>query len=253
MSREKFQPISVKPPSDSPLLFAIRCWFDLQLATIVKYLKPAIAQLQGRVLDVGAGESPWKEWLPKACTYQGIDVASAQEYGMTSRPQDVLYYDGINMPLQDSSFDAAMCIEVIEHARDPDKIISEIHRVLKNNSTLLLSVPFSARRHHIPNDFHRFTSEQLLILLERHDFKNVEIHARGNDVGAIASKMMVIVIRLLRPTRWRDVWWCWPILLVMLPISLIFVLVAHFSDLLGMGSQEDPLGYFVRAVCHKPT
>ena len=43
MSNEAFQPISVKPPSANPAGFALRCLVDLQLATIAKPLRPAMA------------------------------------------------------------------------------------------------------------------------------------------------------------------------------------------------------------------
>lgn len=53
--KEEFQPISIKPPSQSLIGFKLRCLIDLQLATIVQVLRPALTELNGSVLDVGAG------------------------------------------------------------------------------------------------------------------------------------------------------------------------------------------------------
>lgn len=250
MSHEAFQPISVKPPSDNPLLFRIRCYVDLQLGTIVKYLRPAMSGLRGRVLDVGAGESPWKEWLPPQCQYQGIDVSNADEYGMAADRQDVVYYDGDVIPFPDASFDGAICIEVLEHVERPDEFVAEIARVLKGNAILLLTVPWSARRHHIPHDYHRFTRERIGALLTGHGFSDVKIQERGNDIGSIASKLMVLEIRLLKPGRIADGLWSLPLAVIMAPVVAAMILAAHISDALGRGSKEDPLGYFVRATRH---
>ena len=60
---ESFQPIAIRAPSDSPAMFAVRCAVDLQLLTIFQFLRTELAACRGRVLDVGAGESPWRELL----------------------------------------------------------------------------------------------------------------------------------------------------------------------------------------------
>ena len=248
MAREMFQPTPVEPPSRNPLLFRIRCCIDLQLGTIVKYLRPSMSRLHGRILDIGAGQSPWKEWLPPDCHYQGIDVSDSSEYGMTVNRQDIVYYDGKIIPFQDASFDGAICIEVLEHVERPEGLLAEISRVLNENAVLLLSVPWSARRHHIPHDYHRFTREKLTSLLTQSGFINVEIQERGNDIGAIANKLIVLVIRLLRASRTIDGIWTIPAALILAPMTAAMLLAAHISDTLGRGSKEDPLGYFVCAV-----
>jgi len=248
MSIEGFQPISVKPPSRNPILFWIRCWVDLQLGTIVKHLRPAMSDLQGHILDVGAGESPWREWMPQECLYQGIDVGNSHEYGMNIDRQEITYYDGKIIPFPKSSFDGAICIEVLEHVENPDEFVSEISRVLKKGSILLLSVPWSARRHHIPHDYHRFTRERLAKLFEENGFTHVNIRERGNDIGSIASKLVVLTIRLLKPSRTADAVWTMPIAAIFAPAVAAMLAAAHISDAIGRGSKEDPLGYFVRAV-----
>ncbi|MBC7621517.1 MAG: class I SAM-dependent methyltransferase [Candidatus Saccharibacteria bacterium] len=248
MAEEKFQPISVKPPSSNPLLFRLRCWVDLQLGTIATHLKPQMAQLCGRILDVGAGESPWREWLPTNCCYQGIDVENAQDYGMSLDKPNVAYFDGVKIPFEDATFDGAICIEVLEHAADPQGLLSEIARVLKEGAPLLMTVPWSARRHHIPHDYHRFTRERLEQLFHMNGFGQIEIRERGNDVGVIANKMIVLTIRLLRPEHWKEAAWSIPLALPMGFIAVTMLCAAHISLYLARGSLEDPLGYFARGV-----
>ena len=245
--RESFQPISVKSPAEHPLRFRLRCLVDLQLATIAARLRPALAGLRGDVLDVGAGESPWRGWLPAGTRYRGIDVGHADEFGMRADAGDVVYYDGMLMPFDDAGFDAALCIEVLEHAADPRLLLAEIARVLKPGATLLLTVPWSARRHHIPHDYHRFTRERLAQLFAEAGFVDVRIDERGSDIGAIANKLVVLTLRLLRPARLRELPWSLPLGLASSLPAAAFVFAAHCAEALGRGAKEDPLGYFVQA------
>jgi SAM-dependent methyltransferase len=249
-TRESFQPISVKSPADHPLLFRLRCLIDLQLGTIVKYLRPAISQVTGRVLDVGAGQSPWRTWLPARTSYQGIDVGYANEFGMDGSRSDIIYYDGKLMPFFDGTFDCVLCIEVLEHSEDPQLLISEIARVVKTTGTVLLTVPWSARQHHLPHDYHRFTRERLKALFVQNGFGDIEIRERGNDIGAIANKLTILTIRLfLAPplSKTLNIFWKYPLGLVCGMLAGCFVIAAHVSVAMGMGSNEDPLGYFVSA------
>ena len=245
--RESFQPISVKSPAEHPLRFRLRCLVDLQLATIAARLRPALAGLRGDVLDVGAGESPWRGWLPAGTRYRGIDVGHADEFGMRADAGDVVYYDGTLMPFEDARYDAALCIEVLEHAADPRLLLAEIARVLKPGATLLLTVPWSARRHHVPHDYHRFTRERLAQLFAEAGFVDVRIDERGSDIGAIANKLVVLTLRLLRPARLRELPWSLPLGLASSLPAAAFVLAAHCAEALGRGAKEDPLGYFVQA------
>ncbi len=244
-SRESFQPLAVSSPAAHPLRFRLRCLIDLQLATIASYLRPALRQLSGAVLDVGAGQSPWRAWLPAGTRYQGIDVGHAEEFGMTGQREDIVYYDGRILPFGDASFDCALCIEVLEHSADPELLVGEMARVIKPQGTLLLTVPWSARRHHVPHDYHRFTRERLQQLMEQHGFDIVELCERGNDIGAIANKLTVLTLRLLRPSL--QLFWSWPLALLCGALALGFIVAAHVSVALGMGSRDDPLGYYLRA------
>lgn len=244
---EGFQPISVKAPTNHPFLFRLRCLVDLQLGTIVKDLRPALAQVTGSVLDVGAGQSPWRPWLPATTSYQGIDVGYADEFGMDSDSPDIVYYDGRLLPFGDATFDCVLCIEVLEHSEDPELLIAEIARVVRPQGTLLLTVPWSARQHHLPHDYHRFTRERLQALFTQNGFGSVEIRERGNDIGAIANKLTVLTIRLLRHPRALQILWRYPLGLLCGVLAVCFIVAAHLSVAMGMGSKQDPLGYFVRA------
>lgn len=248
MSSESFQPISVKPPGDSPVFFNIRCFIDLQLLTIVRFLRPEMSYFKkGTIIDVGAGESPWKQFLPQECTYQGIDIRYSTEFGMGRRGSEVTLYDGGVMPFKENTFDGSLCIEVLEHAENPDFLLFEIFRIMKPGSSMLLTVPWSARRHHIPYDFHRFTKERLEILLKKNGFTEIIINERGNDYCVITNKLIVNLIRNFKELSIFNFYYKVPLIVVNSIFSIFMLSVSHISLFNPKSNSEDPLGYSCKA------
>ena len=243
---EVFRPIAVRPPQESRTLFLCRCFVDLQLLTIYRFLRGHLTTCKGRVLDVGAGEAPWRELLSEA-EYVGVDVEVAGEFGMRHKA-DITYYDGNTLPFADASFDHVLCTEVLEHVPEPRRFLVELHRVLRRGGSLVLTVPWSARLHHVPHDYTRFTRFGLNLVLESAGFSGVAIEERGNDVAVIANKLIVVTFRLLLPRVWYYALWTWPLALALAPLTLAALVAAHAAMLLGWGAKEDPLGYGAVAV-----
>jgi SAM-dependent methyltransferase len=242
---EQFQPIPVRLDSSlrSRIAFALRRFADLQLGTIWTFLEPRLSKLQGNLLDVGCGEMPYRTCLPPGLSYTGIDVAEADAFAMRGSDA-VVSFDGISIPFGDASFENVLCTEVLEHAAHPQALIAEIERVLKPGGKLLATVPFSARVHYAPYDFNRFTKFELRRMFA--SFRDVRIEERGNDIAVIANKLIVVSLRMVRPSRWSFLHW--PLLLFLLPLSLLFLFLAHLTLALDLGSKDDPLGYSIAAL-----
>lgn len=249
ISFEAVKPIPVVSPSIHPIRFWLRCLIDLQLATIVAQLRPELYKSSGDVLDVGAGNSPWRSWLPATAHYQGLDIANSAEFGMVPCPADVIYYDGNVFPFDSARFDSVFCIEVLEHAQNPELMVAEMARVLREDGRLVLSVPWSARCHHQPYDFHRFSRYRLADLLEENGFRDVQVVERGNDICTIANKLTVFSVGLVRGGRGSfssalvAVVFFFPAVF----LASVFSVAAQLSLFFRFGRKDDPLGYFVRA------
>ena len=65
------------------------------------------------------------------------------------------------------------CSQVLEHIKEPDKAINEIHRVLKKGGSCLLTTHMAAPIHGAPYDYYRFTPSILKELFKK--FEKVEI------------------------------------------------------------------------------
>jgi SAM-dependent methyltransferase len=242
---EEFKPIPIRREEGAlgRLRFAIRMMVDLQLLTCVRFLAPRLAVMQGAVLDVGCGEMPFRRLLPSGTTYKAIDVPAADDFGMSRRPE-IVDFDGIHIPFPDASFNHILCTEVLEHAADPAALVADMQRVLAPGGTIVATVPFSARVHHAPHDYHRFTRYRLAQIFSA--IGAVEIYERGDDFSVIANKLIVVCMRLVQPGA--ALVWRLPLLLLALPPTLLALAIAHLSLWFGWGSKADPLGYgiFVR-------
>jgi len=75
-------------------------------------------------------------------------------------------------------------------------------------------------------------------------FSEATIVPRGTDFSSIGAKIIVLFFRGLFPDKvWKYI--LLPLLIIFLPILILAIIVAHLAILLGLGSQDDPLGYTV--------
>ena len=151
--------------------------FYFARAELVNAVRKYAPQLQGTLLDIGCGTRPYEK-LFIVDEYIGLDIDNESAH---MRGGADYYYDGSKFPFPDASFDSALCNQVLEHVFNPDEFLSEIHRVLRQNSRLLLTVPFVWDEHEQPNDFARYSSFGLKALLERNGFELLEQEKLGAD------------------------------------------------------------------------
>ncbi len=69
-------------------------------------------------------------------------------------------------PFPDNTFDAILCGQVVEHCKNPFKLIAECHRVLKPGGVFLGSAPFVWREHRYPVDCWRILTDGWKALFE---------------------------------------------------------------------------------------
>lgn len=119
-----------------------------------------------KVLDAGAGESPYRRYFAHV-TYQSADFV------MVDKPYVRPTYecDLTDIPVRDSYFDQVLCTQVMEHVPSPDDVLSEFRRILRPGGTLWLSAPLFYEEHEAPYDFYRYTRFAWSELLERNGFE----------------------------------------------------------------------------------
>jgi SAM-dependent methyltransferase len=232
------------------ILFAIRFCLDFQFRTVYLSLKSSLSVVDGKVVDVGCGDSPFKHLLGPMAQYTGLDYNQSTDFKYNRT--DIVYFDGKTFPFKNESFNFVLCTEVLEHIPEPQLFIDEIFRILNADGKAILTVPWSARFHYIPYDYFRYTPSALEILFKQ--FKKIDIKSRGTDLTVITSKTIVFFMGLVMSlTKFKNGFFksilntIFKILLVLItfPFFIIAVIAGNFSLLFKIGSSDDCLGYTI--------
>lgn len=147
--------------------------------------------LRGSLLDIGCGEKPYKSLFANIDTYTGIDFNnySINKDFKGEVPEQYFsdnYLDTLSLPYGDSSFDNAVAFQVLEHHKNPMKMISEVSRILRQGGYFLVTVPFLGGIHEEPYDYQRFTRYGLTELFEGHGFEILAIKEQGAVFSTIS-------------------------------------------------------------------
>ena len=148
--------------------FLTRSTARIILDRSLKELEPIFGQKT--VLEIVGGRHSNRNYRPGSKEYVTLDKSAGTEPDLVA--------DAVDMPFPDGSIDAILCTETIEHVMDYQKLVGEIHRVLKDNGTCVLSTRFLYKLHDEPGDYFRFTEWGLKYLFK--DFREAAIKAMGN-------------------------------------------------------------------------
>jgi ubiquinone/menaquinone biosynthesis C-methylase UbiE len=113
-----------------------------------------------KILDAGAGELKYKRFC-EHLVYVSQDFAQydgqGNGLGLQTQKWDQnrldIVSDITSIPKPDASFDAVMCIEVLEHLPDPVKALRELTRLLRPGGLMILTAPFCSLTHFAPYFF----------------------------------------------------------------------------------------------------
>lgn len=173
--------------------------------SIQRAIEQARPGMHGDFLDVGCGVMPYRESIlagGQVKRYIGMDLPVNDSAKYKAIRPDITW-DGVNIPMPDSSVDCAMATEVLEHCPDPLAVLREIARVLRPGGQLLITVPFLWPLHDAPYDEHRYTPYALDRLLRDAGFTDAQVRANGGWDASLGQMIGLWVIRrpLPRPLR----------------------------------------------------
>lgn len=156
---------------------------------------------QGRVLDVGCGQKPYKN-LFKDANYIGLEIDT--EEARKCKKAD-FYYDGKRFPFLDNEFNTVLINQVFEHVFNPNDFMKEVNRVMKLEGKLLMTVPFVWDEHEQPQDFARYTSFGLRAVVESNGFEVLELRKSMNDIRAVVQIMETYLYKkTVTGNKWID-------------------------------------------------
>lgn len=155
--------------------------------------------MSGKLLDIGCGQKPYKP-LFNVDEYIGLEY-DTPENRRYKRAE--FFYNGESFPFENEKFDCAICNQVLEHVFNPDNFLQEINRILKQNSYLLLTVPFVWDEHEQPYDFARYSSFGLKHMLEKNGFEIIKQTKSVNSAAVIIQLINTYIYKLIVKNNMR--------------------------------------------------
>ena len=150
------------------------------------------ARLAGRVLDMSTPRH-WHEWihdLPGAkVTISDLDQNVILKAGHSSPVDLKANFCAERLPVAPGSFEAVLCLSILEHCREPGRLVRNLHEILAPGGTLLVSTPFVYLEGHCEPDYWRFGREGLRLLAEEAGFKLIDTAGLG-DVSFILADVL---------------------------------------------------------------
>jgi SAM-dependent methyltransferase len=111
----------------SPLEALHECWISKRRIAVIAEEVAVLLPINARVLDIGTGDGKLAAALRRLrgdVTIVGVDVLRRGVGGAS-----YVEYDGRSLPFRDSSFDAALLIDVLHHTLDAETLLREASRV----------------------------------------------------------------------------------------------------------------------------
>ncbi len=96
------------------------------------------------LLDVGCGNGVIHHFVKDrvediyGIDFSRSDLLKAKKRGLITHHVDI---DKNKLPFKNKIFDIVTCLDVIEHVKDPELVLTEIRRVLKDGGNLIVSTP----------------------------------------------------------------------------------------------------------------
>lgn len=192
--------------------------------------------INGRTLDVGCAEKPYRKWFQNVVEYIGIDVDVSNNL-----LADFLVSENQSWHFKDIEFDTVVSFQTFEHIKDIKLVQNEISRVLKPHGLIFISAPFIFNEHAVPSDYRRISKHGIKQFFP--DYHIIEIRTQGG-FGSIMGTLLLNFIRSSIPTsKIKLLFW-----VLLLPVWIVFTGAVNLIGLIL--DKIDKTGLFYNNVLY---
>lgn len=157
-------------------------------------IKTLLIEDNEAVLEIGHGNADHvKSIVNKAQNihYTGIDISETMHYEakrlneeFKSQAEFVLY-EGKKLPFEDKTFDKIFTVNTVYFWEEPVDFLNEIHRVLKDNGTFVLTFGqrnFMEKLPFTQFDFILYNTDEMEQTVSKSNFKRMKISEKQEEV-----------------------------------------------------------------------
>lgn len=95
------------------------------------------------------------------CGLEKYDGSIGVDHKHSLKADVIAEIDGCNLPFKSNSFEGIICSHILEHIREFENIMREIHRIGKPNAIVKIQVPYFSSVHAFTDPTHvRFFSDE---------------------------------------------------------------------------------------------
>jgi len=150
-----------------------------------------------KLVDLGCGTGDTYDLFLKrhrGIRWLGLDLADSPEAsGRDRKPPCFCVYDGVRVPLAESSADIVYSRQVFEHVRHPETLLSETYRVLKKGGLFVGSTSHMEPLH--SRSFWNYTPYGFCTLLREAGFRSIVVRP-GIDALTLVSRRLFGLVGL---------------------------------------------------------
>jgi SAM-dependent methyltransferase len=137
------------------------------IPSIKPFLKRYVERVNCTALNLGSGSSDISPYVTN------VDLFDYDNVDLTCDVED--------LPIRGDSVDVVINIALLEHVRNPEEVVREIHRILKPGGIVYSFVPFMQPFHASPSDYSRRTFAGMRVLFN--DFKEMTLECSGGPIS----------------------------------------------------------------------
>jgi SAM-dependent methyltransferase len=148
---------------------------------------------------------------------------------------DIFPYENVNVccdieniPIRDDSVDVVINIAVLEHVRNPEKVIGEIHRILKKDGIIFTYFPFIQPFHASPFDYSRRTIEGVKSLHQDFEIQEVKIGAGPTSGFLWVFQEWISILLSFGNKKLHNILYLM-IMILTFPLKYLDVILSRFS------------------------
>ncbi|MEA2016041.1 MAG: methyltransferase domain-containing protein [Actinomycetota bacterium] len=186
-----------------------------------RFVKAYVRRKNGSFLNLGSGNRVLSPEMINVdiLPYKNVDIIA----------------DIQNLPVADGEMDIAVCSAVLEHVKDPYRVVNEIYRVLKKGGLTYCYMPFICGFHASPDDYTRLTYEGMKVLFK--DFDIVELGVGGGPTSGLLWVLQEWLATLLSfgSRRLHFIFYVF-FMLITFPIKYLDIILSKFPTAKNIAS-----------------